>query len=40
MAQAFERFVGDAFGGHVVYLDRVEPADPELYLKKIRHSAQ
>ena len=40
MAQAFERFVDDAFGGHVVFSDRVEPADPEVYLENIRHSAQ
>ena len=40
MAQAFERFVDDTFGGHVVFSDRVEPADLEVYLENIRHSAQ
>ena len=40
MAQVFERFVDDAFGGHVVFSDRVEPTDPEVYLENIRHSAQ
>ena len=40
MTQAFERFIDDAFGGHVVYSDRVEPTNPEVYLENIRHSAQ
>ena len=40
MAQAFERFVDDVFGGHIVYSDRGEPADLEVYLENIRHSAQ
>ena len=40
MAQAFKRFVDDAFGGHVLYSDWVEPADLEVYLENIRHSAR
>ena len=40
MAQAFERFVDDAFGGHVVYSDRVDLAYPDVYLQNIRHNAR
>ena len=32
--------VPDTFRGHVVYFDRVETVDPEIYLECIRQSAR
>ena len=40
MAQEFQRTVADTFGGHIVYYDRVESVDPEIYLECIRQSAR
>ena len=40
MAQEFQKTVADTFGGHIVYYDRVEPVDPDIYLECIRQSAR
>ena len=40
MAQAFQRLVPDTFGDHVVYVNHVDPADPKVYLERIRQSAR
>ena len=31
MAQEFQMTAPDTFGGHIVYFDRVEPVDLEIY---------
>ena len=40
MAQDWQRFVPNVFGGYIVYIDHVESANPEVYFEHIRLRAR